>query len=161
MKEKKKVRETVNVPEGPFGPALWRGLTLLALLFAGYYGLMFLRADRMAMPVHAWAYAAWAVLTLPWWLRWVLVGYCDGVYRAFGPPAGWLFRDPRPWAGLKRWLLWLTLAGLVLYPAVGMGLALAGGFSLRLLIALIVVVLTVLVNLLLLERYAARVCRAV
>ena len=159
--KKRKAKESISLPTAAITPALWRGLSLLIAVFAGYYGLLFLRATPAENPIAAWIYGVVVILGLPWLLRWVLVGHSGGVYCNWGRLAGLLFRDPRPYAGGKRIVLYVALAGVFLYPLAGMIVALLGGFSLRLVIALVVPVAVGLVNALVLERYNARVCRAV
>jgi len=153
------VREAVEVPVGPASPGVLRALELLLLAFAGYFILAYLRPDQMADPVWAWVYGAWAVLTLPLTLRWVLVGAADGRYASWGRLGVWLFRDPRPDHGARGWLLVVALAGLVVYPlAGGVFRLLTAAFSLRIVVALAVLVGLVLVDRLVIEPLARRHC---
>jgi hypothetical protein len=158
--KKKRRKEAISLPTATVKPALWRGLSLLVAVFCGYFGLLYLRDTPAENPLAAWVYGAVVILGLPWLLRWVLVGYSDGVYCNWSRLAGWLFRDPRPYVGGKRIMLFIALAGVFLYPLAGMVVALVGEFSLRLLAALIVLLAMGLINALVLERYNARVCRA-
>ncbi|OGD78925.1 MAG: hypothetical protein A2Y64_05195 [Candidatus Coatesbacteria bacterium RBG_13_66_14] len=151
------VRETAEVPVGPVTPGVLRALELLLLAFAGYFILAYLRPDQMADPVWAWIYGAWAVLTLPLTLRWVLVGAAGGRYASWGKLGVWLFRDPRPDHGARGWLLAVALVGLVAYPLVGGVLRLlTAAFSPRVVVALAVMVGLVLVDRLVIEPLARR-----
>ncbi len=143
----KKVREAVEVPVGPVSPGILRAAEFLLLVFVGYFTLAYLRADQMSNPVWAWIYGAWAVLTLPLTLRWVLTGAADGRYTSWGRLGVWLFRDPRPDHGARGWLLVVALVGLVAYPLVGgVYRLLTAAFSLRIVIALAIMVGLVLVD---------------
>jgi len=143
----KKVREAVEVPVGPASPGILRAAEFLLLVFVGYFTLAYLRADQMADPVWAWIYGAWAVLTLPLTLRWVLTGAADGRYTSWGRLGVWLFSDPRPDHGARGRLLVVALAGLVAFPLVGgVYRLLTAAFSLRVVIALAVTVGLVLVD---------------
>lgn len=143
----RKVRETVEVPVGPALPGLLRALEYTLLVFVGYFILMYLRPDQTANPLWAWAYGAWALLTLPLTLRWMLVGAADGGLRSWGRLGVWLFRDPRPDHGARGWLTVVVLAALVLLPLVaGIVHLLTGPFSIRVLVALVVLIGLVLVD---------------
>jgi hypothetical protein len=158
----KKVRETVEVPVGPVSTGILRAAEFLLLVFIGYFTLAYLRADQMSNPVWAWIYGAWAVLTLPLTLRWVLVGAADGRYASWGRLGVWLFRDPRPDHGARGWLLAVALVGLVAYPLVGGAYhLLTAPFSLRVVLALAVTVGLFLVDRLVVEPLARRRCGSV
>jgi hypothetical protein len=156
------VRETVEVPVGPMAPGVLRAAEFILLVFAGYFTLAYLRADQMADPVWAWIYGAWAVLTLPVTLRWILVGAAEGRYASWGRLGVWLFRDPRPDHGARGWLTVVALAVLVAYPLVG-GVVrlLTAAFSPRIVVALAVIVGLVLVDRLVVEPLARRRCGSI
>ena len=153
------VRETVAVPVGPVSPGVLRALELLLEIFAGYFTLAYLRPDQMSNPVWAWIYGAWVILTLPLTLRWVLVGAADGRYASWGRLGVWLFRDPRPDHGARGRLLAVALVVLVAYPlAGGVFRLLTAAFSLRVVVALAVLVGLILVDRLVIEPLVRRHC---
>jgi hypothetical protein len=153
----KRVREAVDVPVGPVLPGLLRALEFALLVFVGYFVLLHLRPDQLSSPLWAWIYGAWTVLSLPLTLRWVLVGSAGGGYRSWGRMGVWLFRDPRPDYGARGPLTAVFLVVLVLSPFVaGLVRLLGGPFSLRLVVALAVLVGLVLVDRLVIEPLARR-----
>ncbi len=156
----KKVKESVNIGVGPALPGILRALEFVLLALAGYFILLYLRPEPHAIPVWAWIYGAWAVLSLPLVLRWMLVGSEAGEYRSWGRLAVWLFRDPRPDAGARRRLLVIAFLGLLLLPLAGVVIhLLSGPFSIRIIIALLFIVGLILVDRLVVEPLGRRYCR--